>query len=367
MRRASWRWAVVALGVAALVSLPTAIGALPARSSELSATELLAKVKASASVGHSGYAESVGGLDLPLTDDFTALTSLLGDRTRIRSWWRSEDDWRVDAVQTTGEAGTYRDSSGIWSWDYEQDTIVRTSEPTVRLPRVSDVEPAALARRLLSEARASDVSRIPSRRVAGRDAAGLRLRPSDSGTTIDRVDVWVDPATGLALRVEIYGKDTPRPVLETAFLDFSAQAPPPSATRFTPAEPGKIRGETNPDLAAAINVFAPVIPPTTLAGLPGRPGIIGLGSVGTYGSGLTLLVAVPLPGRISRPLRDQLAKTPGATETAEGVRIAVGPLSLLLTDPRNRRSWLITGTVTAQTLDTAAVQLRTQPPVERPR
>ena len=268
----SWRWAVVALGVAVVVSLPTAIGALPARSSELSATELLAKVKASGSVGHSGYAESVGGLDLPLTDDFTALTSLLGDRTRIRSWWRSDEDWRVDAVQTTGEAGTYRDPSGIWSWDYEQDTIVRTSEPTVRLPRVSDVEPAALARRLLSEARASDVSRIPSRRVAGRDAAGLRLRPSDNGTTIDRVDVWVDPATGLALRVEIYGKDTPRPVLETAFLDFSAQTPPASATRFSPAEPGRIRGETNPDLAAAINVFAPVIPPTTLAGLPGRPG-----------------------------------------------------------------------------------------------
>jgi hypothetical protein len=353
--------------VAVLVSLPTVIGALPARSSDLSATELLAEVKASGSVGHSGYAESVGGLDLPLTEDFTALTSLLGDRTRIRSWWRGEADWRVDTVQTTGEAGTYRDASGIWNWDYEQDTIVRTSEPTVRLPRVSDVEPAALARRLLSEARAADVSRIPSRRVAGRDAAGLRVRPSDDGTTIDRVDVWVDPASGLALRVEIYGKDTPRPMLETAFLDFSDRTPPPSATRFSPAQPEKIRGETNPDLAAAINVFSRVVAPATLAGLPGRPGVIGLGSVGTYGSGLTLLVAVPLPGRISWPLREQLTKTPGATETDQGVRIAVGPLSLLLTDSQNRRSWLITGTVTAQTLDRAAAQLRANPPVERPR
>ncbi len=349
------------------MSLPTVIGAVPARSSDLSATELLAEVRASGSVGHSGYAESVGGLDLPLTDDFTALTSLLGDRTRIRSWWRGEQDWRVDAVQTTGEAGTYRDPSGIWNWDYEQDTIVRTSEPTVRLPRVSDVEPAALARRLLSEARAADVARIPSRRVAGRDAAGLRLRPSDDGTTIDRVDVWVDPATGLALRVEIYGKDTPRPVLETAFLDFSDRTPPASATRFSPAEPERIRGETNPDLAAAINVFAPVIPPATLAGLPGRSGDIGLGSVGTYGSGLTLLVAVPLPGRISRPLREQLARTPGATKTDQGVRLAVGPLSLLLTDAQYRRSWLVTGTVTAATLDTAAAQLQADPPVERPR
>jgi hypothetical protein len=367
VRSGSWRWGIVAVGIAALVALPTAIGALPARSSDLSATDLLAKVKASGSVGHSGYAESVGGLALPLTTDFTALTSLFGDRTRIRSWWRGEEDWRIDNVQTTGEAGTYRDAGGIWTWDYEQDTIVRTSEPTVRLPRVPDVEPAALARRLLSEARPADVSRLPSRRIAGRDAAGLRLRPSDPGTTIDRVDVWVDEPTGLGLRVEIYGKDTPRPVLETAFLDFSAATPPPSTTRFTPAEPGKVRGETNPDLAAAINVFAPVIPPATLAGLPGRPGVTGLGSVGTYGSGLTLLVAVPLPGRISRPLREQLAKTPGATQTDQGVRIAVGPLSLLLTDARNRRSWLITGTVTAATLDTAAAQLAANPPVERPR
>ena len=367
VRSGTWRWAVVAVGVALLVSLPSLIGALPARSSDVSATELLAKVQASASVGHSGYAESVGGLDLPLTSDFTALTNLLGDRTRIRTWWRGDEDWRIDAVQTTGEAGTYRDGSGIWSWDYEQDMIMRTSEPTVRLPRVSDVEPAALARRLLSEARPADVSRIPGRRVAGRDAAGLRLRPSDNGTTIDRVDVWVDPGTGLGLRVEIYGKGTARPVLETAFLDFSAQTPPASATLFTPAEPEKVRGEINPDVAAAINVFAPVIPPATLAGLPGRPGLIGLGSVGSYGSGLTLLVAVPLPGRISRPLREQLSHTPGATKTADGVRIAVGPLSLLLTDAQDRRSWLLTGTVTASTLDTAAAQLRAQPPVERPR
>ena len=155
------------------------------------------------------------------------------------------------------------------------------------------------------------MSRIPSRRVAGRDAAGLRLRPSDSGTTIDRVDVWVDPATGLRCGWRSTGR-TPRGRCWRPRSSTSPRrTPPPSTTRFTPAEPGKIRGETNPDLAAAINVFAPVVPPATLAGLPGRPGIIGLGSIGTYGSGLTLLVAVPLPGRISRPLRDQLAKTPG--------------------------------------------------------
>ena len=367
VRRGSWRWGVVALGVAVLVSLPLAVGALPARGSEASATDLLRAVQASATVGHSGYAESAGGLRLPLTTDFTALTSLFGDRTRIRVWWRGEEEWRVDHVQTTGEAGLYRDGDGLWSWDFEQDETIRTAEPTVRLPRVADVEPAALARRLLSEARDADVSRIPARRVAGRDAPGIRLRPSDPGTTIDRVDVWVDEDTGLGLRVEVYGTGGGRPVLETAFLDLSTDTPPAAATRFTPPDPFTVRGEINTDLAAQINIFSPVIPPATLAGLPSRATVDGLGSVGTYGSGLTLLVAVPLPGRVSRPLRDQLATTPGATTTGAGVRLAVGPLSLLLTDRQNRRSWLLTGTVTAATLDRAAAELAANPPQERQR
>ncbi|HST64943.1 MAG TPA: hypothetical protein VLM05_07120 [Mycobacteriales bacterium] len=367
MWRGTWRWAAVALGVAVLVSLPLAVGALPARPSEVSATDLLRRVQASGGVGHSGYAESVGGLVLPLTTDFTALTSLFGDRTRIRSFWRGPEDWRVDALQTTGEASTYRNGSDVWTWDYEQNTATVGIEPPVRLPGVPDVEPAALARRLLSEARPADVTRIPARRVAGRDAAGLRLRPSDPGTTIDRVDVWADAGTGLALRVEVYGKGTARPVLETAFLDVSTAVPPPGATLFTPADPGRLRGGTSTDLAARINLFAPVVAPPALAGLPGRPGVTGLGSIGSYGSGLTLLVAVPLPGRISRPLADQLERTPGATRSPDGIRLAVGPLSLLLTDNPGQRSWLLTGTVTAATLDRAAAQLAADPPAERPR
>lgn len=367
MWKRSWRWAAVAAAVAVLVSLPLAVGALPARQTEVSATDLLGRVRASGAVGHSGYAESVGGLVLPLTTDFTALTSLFGDRTRIRSFWRGERDWRIDALQTTGEASTYRNDDADWTWDFEQDSGSIAAEPVVRLPRVADVEPAALARRLLSEARPADVSRIPSRRVAGRDAAGLRLRPSDPGTTIDRVDVWADEATGLALRVEVYGKGTARPVLETAFLDFSTAVPPPSTTLFDPADPSRIRGGTNTDLATRINLFAPVTPPATLAGLPGRPGMTGLGSIGSYGTGLTLLVAVPLPGRITGQLVDQLEKTPGATRAPDGLRLSVGPLSLLLTDDPGHRTWLLTGTVTADTLNRAARQLIADPPVERPR
>lgn len=357
---------MVAAGAAALISLPLVVGALPARSDATSAASLLAAVRGSGAQGHSGYAEAVGGLRLPLTEDFSALTDLFGDRSRLRVWWRGEQDWRVDTVQPTGESGLYRDAEGLWTWEYERGTALRTTDPAVRLPRVADLEPAALGRRLLSEARPAEISRLPARRVANRSAPGLRLRPADPGSTIERVDVWVDRGTGLPLRVEVYGAGSPaRPVVETSFLDFRAERPPAGTTRFAPPYPGRVRRELNPDVAASINVFSPAVPPLRLAGLPVRARVEGLGSVGTYGTGLTVLVAVPLPGRVSRPLRDQLSGTPGITVTGRGVQLTVGPLSLLLTDPVGRRSWLLTGTVSAATLDRAAGEIAARPPEEQ--
>lgn len=355
---------MVAAAAAALVTLPLAVGALPARGDDVPTAELLGRVQRSGSVGYSGYAEAVGGLRLPLTEDLAALTDLFGDRSRLRVWWRGERDWRVDTVEPTGERGLYRDADGLWTWEYERGRALRTTDPGVRLPRAADLDPAALARRLLSEARAGEVSRLPARRVADRSAAGLRLRPADPGSTVERVDVWVDRGTGLGLRVEVYGVGTARPVVETSFLDFAAGTPPAATTSFEPPYPGRTRRELNPDLAAAINVFSPVVPPTVLAGLPVRQRVEGLGSVGTYGTGLTVLVAVPLPGRVSRPLREQLATTPGVSVSATGTRLAVGPLSLLLTDPIGQRTWLLTGTVTAATLDRAARELAADPPEE---
>ena len=358
-------------GTAALVALPLAVGALPARDARLSTTELLERVRVSADVGYSGYAEAVGGVRLPLTEDFSALTDLFGDRTRLRVWWRAPEDYRVDAVRATSETDVYRDENGLWTWDHGEGRALQTTDPSVRLPRAADLDPGALGRRLLSEARPGEVSALPPRRVANRAAAGLRLRPADPGTTVDRVDVWVDADSGVPLRVEVHGAGSAPPVVSSAFLDFSAGKPPAARTRFVSPGPARVRRELNPDLAATINVFSPVVPPRRLAGLPVRERLEGLGSVGTYGTGLTVLVAVPLPGRISRPLQEQLLKTPGArltgtSVTGGAVHLTVGPLSLLLTDPPGQRGWLLTGTVTPDTLDRAAAEIAARPP-EGPR
>jgi hypothetical protein len=206
------------------------------------------------------------------------------------------------------------------------------------------------------------VGRLPARRVAGVDAPGLRLHPDDPQTTISRVDVWVGPGTGLPLRVEVYGAGQRRPALQTAFLDFEPRAPDPATTRFDPPPGADISAVEPEDLAARIDQFAPVRPPAELAGYPLRRRVEGVGAIGTYGQGVTVLAVVPLAGRFTRPLRDALADTPGIRDLDSGLLLSIGPLTLLLSNRElDGRAWLLAGTVTADTLQRAAAEIAVAP------
>ncbi|PZS18282.1 MAG: transcriptional regulator [Pseudonocardiales bacterium] len=354
-----WRWLIVAAGSAALVALPLAVRLLPVGHSAITAAGLLARVQASAGVQYSGYAESSGGLALPVTNRFNSINDLFGDRTQLRVWWRAADDWRVDAVNLAGETDLRRDLSGVWSWNYESNTAARTQQdtvPIVRLPRADDLVPATLARRLLSHADPVRATRLPDARIAGHDTAGLRLRTGDARSTIDHIDVWALPSSGLPVRVKIYGRGDTKPVLATTLLDLSTSAPKASETAFTPAAGAKVRYGQDEDIVAAVDQFGRSHPPAQLAGLSRRP--LEVGSVGVYGQGVTLLVAVPLPPRLARTVAGQLSGTPGSSAVGGGVSVGVGPLNLFLSgEGIDDARWLLAGTVTAATLTAAAAQL----------
>lgn len=354
---AARRWCIVAASIAVLVALPAAIRALPARDSGLSSAALLQRVKGSGSVAYSGYAEAVGGLQLPVTDEFSDLANLLGERTRLRVWWRGDDDWRVDALEATGETDLIHDRRGTTVWEYEAARVTRMSDPAVRLPRTADLLPSVLGRRLLSEAHAHEVSRLPAERVAGRDAPGLRLTPGNPQSSVDHVDVWVDAPTGLPLRVVVYGPAQDTAAMTTSFLEFSTKTPGAADTAFTRPSGAEFHVEETLDIATRADRFAPVIPPDRLAGLQRRSGDRD-GAVGDYGHGVTRLIAIPLWDEPAGPLRDQLALTPGVQVDDVGTTVTVGVLGLLLADRSpDGTSWLLAGTVTTSTLRQAAAEL----------
>lgn len=357
-RGAAARWAVVGVLVAVLGSLPALIGALPASDASVSAADLRARVLASATVAFSGYAESAGGLSLPVTDQLTSVADLFSDRTTMRVWWRTPTDNRVDVVTATGETGTHTGTSGSWTWSYESATATRVAATPLALPAPPDLLPTVLGRRLLAEATPRELSRIGARRVAGRDALGLRLTPSQSAASVRRVDVWVDRASGLPLQVQVFGAKGDVAALDTRFLDLDLSRPAAATTVFVPPPGAAVRiGQEAEIVLEAGRRIEPVPLPDSLAGLPRRRMDGVPAAIGIYGRGVTLLTVAPVPRGLAFGLRNSLVQSPDAIVDATGVRVAAGPVGLMLVQPPGGGPYVLTGTVTLDALAAAAAQL----------
>jgi hypothetical protein len=353
----SARWLVVLLTAAALVATPVLIGTRPAPPSDITAAELAGRVKQSANVGWSGYVETSGTLQVPDNESFATLAQLLGENTRLRVWWRHADDWRVDRIRGTGETDLFRQQGYTIRWVFESQTATFSPVSKIRLPDASDLLPPTLARGLMQGVRDGELSRLPTRRLAGIDAPGLRLTPDEPATTVVHVDIWAEPNSGLPLVVELYGVGDQRPVLTTTLHELSLDTPAAETTNFTPADGVRVNYEQSVDVAAAANAFAPYDLPASLAGLTSRDGE-DPGAVGIYGRGPTTLIALPLRGRVAGPLRRQLSERGSAQFTDVGTLAPVGPVGLLITPYRGRSgAFLLAGTVNSETLQQAAAEL----------
>jgi hypothetical protein len=340
VRGPAWRrWSVVAAGVAVLCALPAVVGALPVPGSALTAAGLRARIMASAAVPYQGYAESVVDLGLPELPDLGDVTTLLDGSTDQYAWYRSPDRWRADVLAAAGENDVYQTGQGTYLWDYGRNLLTQvTGAQPVRLPRAADLLPPALARRLLGLASPADrLSRLPSRRIAGLDAAGLRLVPAGQATTIGQIDVWADPASGLPLQVEIIGRGAGRPALVARFLQVSLRRPALATVTPSPAPGAGVTRTRLPDVSGILSGFGLPLP-ASLAGqrliaLPA--GLLELPDLGLYGSGLARFVVLPLPFDLgSQALADASDVAAGAGVVSltdgTGVLIRTPLLSVLL-------------------------------------
>ena len=198
-RQVRWRWAVVVCGVAVLCSIPAIVAAIPVRGSSITATALRARILASVTVPYEGYVESTADFGLPALPGLSDVSKLLDGTTEQYAWYRSPAHWRADTLGTAGENDVYQVCRRTFLWYQAGNLLTRVvgAQP-VRLPRAADLLPPALAGRLLRLAAPADhLSRLPSLRVAGVDAAGLRLVPASPTTTVGAIEVWADPASGL--------------------------------------------------------------------------------------------------------------------------------------------------------------------------
>jgi hypothetical protein len=348
------RWALVALVAALLVAAPLARRLVPAAESDLDAGALYALVDGSGDQPYTGYVETTGTLQLPVSDRFQSIGDLFGESTRLRVWWRDRSQWRVSQLLVGGETDLAHSGDVTTSYDYEEATSTTSYDPPIRLPRTSDLLPPEVARRLLGGDAPGSLSRLPARWVAGVSAAGLRVEGARR-SSIGHVDVWVDPETGLALRVEVFARGARTPDFTSAFVDFSAEEPTGDEVTFRGTDGIARTFDDVLDIADAANQFAPFTPPGTIAGL--RRSVDTGGAVGVYGEGLTQVLAIPVRDREAEPLREQIRGTPGSVDLPHGAAVSVGPLGVLLSGRSGDGGWLVSGTVTRDVLDRAAADL----------
>ena len=361
------RWAAVTAVVALLCLIPVLVSALPVSVPRLTAGQLRGSILASERLSYAGYAESNATFGLPLLPGLSDVTSLLDGVTKMRVWQASPDRWRVDVLSDTGERDTYQLGPQSYIWDSGEELLTEViGQPSLRLPRAADLAPPALAVRLLDEAgQHARFSVIAPLRVAGKSAAGLQMTPTDPASTIARIDIWAEPGNGLPLMVEIFGRHSSIPALESQF--FSVGPWRPDAAVLTPRRgPGTGFTTTSArSLSGELNNLATANLPGRLAGRNRLPEPTAFDEVGVYGGGLSTFVVLGIRG--SSDLVGEALSAGGVAldlpdGTAATATLISAPLvNAVIAQPAGSYfTYLIAGTISASVLEQAAVTLTTQ-------
>jgi outer membrane lipoprotein-sorting protein len=354
--RRQWRWVLVIAAVAGLVALPAVVDAVPVDSPDIDVSALTARILASAEQPYHGYAEGRGAMRLPELPGAADLSTLVSGTSRMRLWYESPERYRTDLLYSGGERDRYRAPEGTWTWDSgTHGTTFLPTDTQLRLPLPIDLTPPDLARRMLRAAEPEEISALSSRKVAGHDAVGLRIRPRTPVSTVSTIDIWADARTGLPLRVEVTADGRDNPSMESGFLDLAIEAPDPDLVTFEPPVGSAATNEQSDavDFVQAIELYSATKLPDTLAGLPRRTPVAS--GAATYGEGYDVVGVLALPEQF---VSDTLRALP-STKRPWGHTAAVvsTPLvnGMLFAD--RGTAYIVGGPVTLKELDRVAADL----------
>jgi len=363
------RWVVVALGVAALALVPVgaeavvqrvATGGVPTSGPP---DDVMRRALASASVPHVGLARSHGTLGLPNLPRLEDVAAGLGSDSTARVWWAGPDAWRVDVLGRSGESDSYRTSTGLVRWDYEDYrlTDVLGADPALRPPRSDDLLPPQVARRLLAGVGAGDrVTGLPGpRRVAGVAADGVRVVPGDARGSIGHLDVWVERAHGLPVAVTVADRRGAT-AFDARYLELDVARPDDDLLAPPPAPDARRDTQTVPDLLSRLDAGRGRRGlPRVLAGLPAAAALVP--GVPTFGSGLVRLSVVRISPGVAQQSLDAVRQgggTPTAVPGGAVLLAARGVVALgVVRSADGRRAYLVAGTVVPDVVLAAARRL----------
>jgi outer membrane lipoprotein-sorting protein len=230
-----------AVAVGAAVTATTASGAsptLPARSP----AQLLAAVQRSGATPLSGQLTLTANLGIPALPGDQSSASLswqdfLAGSHSAKVWSDGPTRQRIALVGQLSEADVTHNGKDVWTYTSADNTVSHTvlanKKDSTHTPQVGDRTPAQLSTQLLKAIDPSTkVSVDTARRVAGRAAYTLVLRPRDARSTVREARIAIDATKFVPLRVQLFGSGS-SPAMQVGFTSVSFRRPASSTFAFT--------------------------------------------------------------------------------------------------------------------------------------
>jgi outer membrane lipoprotein-sorting protein len=281
---------IAAVAIVGVVALAAAEATTPPDLPSVPADRLIASsitAEADRALSVSGTVRSHVDLGIPQLPGTASLPTgplsiLLSDQTF--KVWRSLDGIRVAQLLPAAERDAVLTRTDAWLWDSDRFAAWHAALPGAATaqpasPGFGDVE-AAVSQLLTRLEPFAFVTNAPPAEVAGRPTYVVRLTPSPtptSDTLVDRIEVAIDAATRVPLRLDVYAVGVAEPVVRLGYTAVSFDSVDPSVFDFTP-----------PD-GAAVHELGRGAPPDGGAMSPGAP------EVRSFGTGFGLILAVSVP------------------------------------------------------------------------
>jgi outer membrane lipoprotein-sorting protein len=207
----------------------------------------------------SGNVSSTANLGLPegmLSDSASSdLQSLASGEHTLRVWADGDARQRLAVVGRGGESDVIRNGQDVWYWNSNDNSAVHSTLPaktTATKPLSPQSSPQDLAKELLKSVDpTTEVTTSGTDHVAGRSVYELVLQPKSADTLVDRVQLAIDAATHVPLRVQVYSVRAKNPAIDVGYTKVSFDKPDASVFAFTPPPGAKVKEQPLPSKAPA--------------------------------------------------------------------------------------------------------------------
>ncbi len=252
-----------AIAVASVATTAAANASAQPKLAVKTAAQLLVAVENASPPGLSGTIVETAKLGLPDISGLVgntggsglSLATLVTGSNTMNVWYAGQDRQRFALLGQLSENDLIHNGTDLWSYDSTTRTVTHktlTKDASDKVPTsvasaAPSLDPQTAAEKALAAIDPTTAVIVDrTARVAGRAAYQLQLLPKDTRSLVGSVQIAIDAATSVPLRVQIFATGATSPAFQVGFTSVSFNVPNASVFEFVPPAGASVEQDTAP-------------------------------------------------------------------------------------------------------------------------